>query len=326
METQSKERTMIKIKHEGRHLNFYIGRRRLLSIKITTNFDRTYAKRFQPLSEAEQRLILEHQFQRALGYHLNLEAPQSFNEKIQWLKLYYHHPLMTICSDKVQVRKYIADTIGEQYLVPCLGIYQSPEEIDFASLPSRFALKTNWGSGQNIICTNKQELDIPSVRQQLSQWLKPEFNHYFNFLEWCYKDISPLIIAEQFIESTDDLRDFKFYCFNGKAEYLLVCGDRNTSKYFDFYDMNLNFLPFTNGARNSGKPLQKPHNFALMRQFAEKLSAPFPHARVDFFEDRNQNLFVGEITFYSGNGLDPFDPIEWDYKLGQSLTLPEKML
>ena len=153
--------------------------------------------------------------------------------------------------------------------------------------------------------------------------MKPESNHYFNFLEWVYKDIEPKIIIEEFIDNLDDVRDFKFFCFDGEIKYMLVCGERRTSLYEDFYDMNLNFLPFTNGARNSNKPLNKPASYEKMLELAKKLSAPFFHVRVDFYEDAEGNPKFGELTFTSGNGTDIFDPIEYDYMLGKYLILPK---
>ncbi len=299
--------------------------KKIFSLVVNFKYKRFYKKRFKGLTKEEARYILETQFYRSLGYKLNLDNPQTFNEKIQWYKLNYRDPLMVKCADKVGVREYVKEKIGEQYLVPIIGVYDSVDDIDFENLPNKFVAKVNWGSGQNIIVTDKSKLDIAEAKVKLKNWMQPKNNHYYRFLEWVYKDIAPKIIIEEFIESTEDLIDYKFYCFNGKVKYLLVCGNRNTDKYFDFYDENLNFLPFTNGARNSGKPIVIPKEFEKMKSSAKILSEGFPHVRVDFYESPEGQPLLGEMTFYTGNGLDPFDPIEWDYKLGEKLDLKEEI-
>jgi len=312
--------TLIKKISDGYKIKYYF-----LGLKVWTKYaNRAYEKarkkRFRGLSDAEARCILEEQFRVMAGYELNLDNPQSYNEKIQWLKLYYKNPLLTLCADKVLVRDFIKNKVGEQYLVPCLGIWKNPDEINFDLLPEKFAIKVNWGSGQNIICHNKEKLDLQEVRTTLKKWMLPNSNHYYDFLEWCYKDISPLIIAEKYIENADSLIDYKFYAFNGKLEYLLVCGDRSTEVYYDFYDMNMNLLPMKCGGRNSGKALKIPDCINEMKMVAKILSADFPHVRVDMYV-KNGHPFVGELTFYSGNGTDRFYPVEWDDIFGKHLNI-----
>ncbi len=288
-------------------------------------YQEAYARRFEGLTPQEERLILEHQFEAMAGYPLNLDNPRSFNEKIQWLKLYYRHPLMTLCSDKVAVRDYIKDKIGAERLVPIVGTYERVEDIPWESLPERFVAKVNWGSGQNIIVKDKAKLDITQARAKLEKWMRPESNHYYNNLEWCYKDISPKIIIEEYIENFDNLKDYKFFCFGGKARLLLVCSDRETEFHLDFYDMenNLEFLPITYGEKNSGRPLEVPRSYQQMIQDAERLAQPFPFVRVDFYETLEGKPLIGELTFYSANGTNPISPREWDYKFGDMIELPE---
>lgn len=277
--------------------------------------------------EALQVARIKKQFRECVGYELNLKRPRSFNEKMQWLKLYYQHPLLTRCADKAAVRGYVAETIGAEYLVPGLGIYQHPEDIDFDRLPDKFVLKTNHGYRQNIICRSKDTLDRHLALEQLRAWIRPEANLYFQTYEWCYRDIPPRIVCETLLEVEDggDLKDYKVMCFNGKPELLFVCSDRWTELKVDFFDLDWNRLPFTRSHPLSSTPLEKPATFHQMVDLAAKLAAPFPFVRVDFYEVQGRALF-GEMTFYPGSGMERFDPVEWDYKLGALLTLPAPLI
>lgn len=175
----------IEIKKFGRiRTVVYLFGKRVLSISNNKNYKKIYAKRFAGLTKEEKRYILEYQFERALGYKLDLDHPKSFNEKLQWLKLNYRNPLITKCADKYQIREYIKENLGEELLIPLLGVWDNVNDIDFNSLPNQFVLKVNWGSGQNIIVTDKSKLDIEDTKNKLSKWMKPENNHYFMGLEW----------------------------------------------------------------------------------------------------------------------------------------------
>ncbi len=291
-----------------------------------TRFERIqYLDRYrEDFSEDDQRYFLEQCFFDQLGYKLNLDNPQTFNEKLQWLKLYYHNPLMTQCADKVAVRDFIAQRIGEEYLVPTLGVYSSPDEIDFDALPDRFVLKVNWGSGQNIICKDKSTLDISEAKKQLQQWMEPKSNLYFTHLEWGYKNIQPKIICEQYIEQFDkNLLDYKFICFNGQPYFVWIDTDRFIDHKRIFYDLNWNRQSFGLQYPIDSRDYSKPENLDNMIDFAKALSHDFPHARVDFY-NLNGKIYFGEITFYSGAGYELFSPPEWDLKLGQMIQLPEK--
>lgn len=318
-----------KIKHKNGKRQIYLFGKKILSYrrkKKVTKYDEIYARRFEGLTQEEIRYCLEVQFERMCGYKLNLDNPQTFNEKIQWLKLYYRNPLMTKCADKVGVREYIKEKIGEEYLVPIVGIYNSPDEIDFDTLPNKFVMKVNWGSGQNIIVTDKSKLDIKEAKEKLSNWMKPENNHYYDFFEWCYKDIEPKIIIEQFLEQIGgDLYDYKLYSFNREVQFMLIVSNRFNNKHYDFYDKNYNKLDFTWTSKPSPNGIQKNYNIDKMISLAKKLSNDFLFVRVDFF-DTGEKLYIGELTFYPGNGTDSFEPSEWDYKFGNMINLKELYL
>lgn len=289
-----------------------------------------YYTRFnENLSEEDQRYYLDCQFKERLGKKINWDNPQTFNEKLQWLKLYYHNPLMTQCSDKIAVRDYIAQKIGEEFLVPAIGVYSSPDEIDFDALPDRFVLKVNWGSGQNIICKDKSTLDVAETKKRLCEWMEPKNNLYFRFLEWCYKDIVPRIICEQYIENDSDnheVYDYKFFCFNGKVVYIMFLAERQTGLKMAFYDTQWNKQEFVYDYPLYEKNVSKPDNLSQMIHAAETLAMEFPEARVDFFRMNDGRLYTGEITFYSFGGFCNWNPPEWDLKLGQMIQLPEKWL
>lgn len=307
------------------HRKLYFFDKKILSYKVPCKYRRLYKRRFENnLTEEEIKYILEVQFETRVGYKLNLDNPKTYNEKIQWLKFYYHNPLMTKCADKVEVRNYIKETVGEQYLIPCLGIYDNPDEIDFDRLPNRFVLKVNWGCKQNIIVKDKSKLNITEAKTKLKNWLKPQSNHYYHFFEWQYKDIKPKIICEQFVVGDKDLKDYKFHCTNGKFRRLLVIGAKNEIKRFcNFYDKNLNLLNLKNGGAIKEDEKVNLKDFPKMVELAQKLAKPFPVVRVDFYEDINKNIYLGELTFTPGNGTDVFEPFDWDYKLGEDIILPE---
>ena len=270
--------------------------------------------------------IIKEQFRNALGYELNLENPKTFNEKLQWLKLYYHDPLITKCADKYLVREYIKETIGEEYLIPLIGVWDRVEDIDFDKLPNQFVLKVNWGSGQNIIVKDKSQLDIEEAKNKLRYWMQPTSNHYYYSYEWCYKNIEPKIMCEEYIEQMDgNLLDYKIFCFNGEPKYIQVDIDRFTNHKRCFYDSTWKKQNFKT---HSLYPLyhyeiDKPSNLNKMLDFCKILSKNFNHVRVDFYTI-DEILYFGELTFYHGNGMEEFSIKEWDYKFGELLELPKE--
>lgn len=318
-----------KIKKDNGRRQIYLFGVKVLSYKKRkklSRYDLIYAKRFDGLTEDEMRYCLEEQFKNTVAYPLNLDNPQTFNEKLQWLKLYYHrhpNPLMTKCADKVAVRDYIKEKIGEEYLIPCLGIWDNPDQIDFDKLPNQFVLKVNWGSGQNIIVKDKSKLDIDATKNQLAQWMKPEQNHYFHFFEPCYKNIQPKIIAEKYLNFTADLLDYKIICYNGVPQNLFVCSERCTDLKVTFFDLDWKRLPFIRKYPSSKKEIKCPQHFKEMLKISKILAKPFPFVRVDFFCLKDK-LYIGELTFFPGAGHEKFDPVEWDKKLGDLLVLPKE--
>ena len=266
-------------------------------------------------------------FKNRVGYWPHLNHPRTFNEKLQWLKLHDRNPLYTTLVDKYAVRKYVAEKIGDEYLIPLVGgPWNSAEEIDFDALPEQFVLKCNHDSGGLAVCRDKSRLDIEAVKKKLDQHLKT--NYYMSGREWPYKDVSPCVFAEKYMvdESDTDLKDYKWYCFNGKPRFLLITTDRaaeDVPTKYTYFDMEYNVLPFYNSGPHADRPIPKPGTFDEMKRLAEFLSADMAHLRVDLYEVEGK-VYFGELTFYDSSGMAFFDPPEWDEKIGSWLTLPEK--
>lgn len=257
---------------------------------------------------------------------LNLKFPKSFNEKIQWLKLYDRKPEYTQMVDKYEAKNYVADRIGQEYIIPTLGVWDHFDEIDFDTLPQQFVLKCTHDSGGIVIVHDKNTFDKKAAKKKIETCLKRNF--YYAGREWPYKNVKPRIIAEQYMEDaeTKELRDYKFFCFNGIPKVLFVASGRQSESEeisVDFFDMDYNHLPIKKGHPNAKTAPNQPQTFEKMKLLAEKLSAGIPHLRVDFYE-ANGKCYFGELTFSSGSGMGPFDPEEWDYKFGEWITLPEK--
>ena len=267
---------------------------------------------------------IKRKYKLSFGKELNLDSPQTYNEKLQWLKLNYRKPVMTAMVDKYEVKKYIADLIGDEYIIPTLGVWERFEDIDFDKLPNQFVLKCTHDSGGVIICKDKSELDKIKAQKKLEKCLK--MNYYYQNREWPYKDVNPRIIAEQYMEDESgyELKDYKFFCFDGEVKALFIATDRGVEgeeTKFDFFDADFNHLPFTNGHPNANREIKKPLSFDEMKVLASKLSKGFPHLRVDFY-DINGKIYFGELTFYHWSGLTPFVPEEWDYTFGSWIKLP----
>ncbi len=260
-----------------------------------------------------------------MGRKLNLSSPKRYTEKIQWLKLNNRKPEYTIMVDKYLVKKYVADIIGEEYIIPTLGVWDRFEDIDFSSLPQQFVLKCTHDSGGLVICKDKKILDIEQAKVKINKSLSK--NYYKAGREWPYKDVKPRIIAETYMEDNEDgeLRDYKFFAFDGEVKALFIATDRgrkDTETKFDFFDENFNHLEFTNGHPNSDILPHKPKNFEKMKQLAAILSKGIPHARIDFYEVDEKVLF-GEITFSHWSGMVPFEPDKWDYNFGEWINIKQ---
>ena len=257
---------------------------------------------------------------------LDLENPKYFTEKLQWLKLYDRKPEYTLIVDKYAVRQFVAERVGEEYLVPLVGgPWNSFDEINFDILPQQFVLKTNHDCGGIVICRDKEKLNKVEAEKILKKHLRR--NYFYGNREWPYKNVSPKIIAEEYLvdESGTELKDYKFFAFDGMVKAVFVSTDRyaETETCFDFYDENFRHLPFTNGHPNANIAPSKPDNYDEMLKLAKKLSQGFPHVRVDLY-NVNGKLFFGELTLYHWSGMVPFEPEQWDEIMGSWMTLPDK--
>lgn len=270
-------------------------------------------------------MYLEWLFPKMVGYKLNLENPQSFNEKLQWLKLYDRNPRYTKLVDKYEVKKIVADCIGAQYVIPTIAVWNKTSNIDFESLPQQFVLKATHDSGSTIVCKDKDNFNKREAVKKLKCALKNNF--YYAGREWPYKNVKPRIIAEKFIGNPkdDDLIDYKLMCFNGRVMCSFVCSDRyfGSGLKVTFYNNDWEKMPFERHYPSSEKEIYKPNNFKKMMELAEQLSIGIPFVRIDFYEV-NGIIYFGEYTFYPGGGTEEFTPLEWDYKLGSWIRLPEK--
>ncbi len=262
-------------------------------------------------------------YRKLMGSELNLECPQTFSEKLQWLKLYNRNPLYTRMVDKCEAKKYVADIIGDEYIIPTLAVYNSTAEIDLDALPDRFVLKCTHDSGSVAICKDKKTFKKNEAFAMLERGLKK--NYFWENREWPYKNVKPRIIAETYMEDigTGELRDYKFFCFDGKVKALFIAEDRQGDEEtkFDFFDADFHHLDIRNGHPNANVPPAKPLSFEKMKEMAEKLSQNIPHLRVDFYE-ANGKIYFGELTFSHWSGFTPFEPEEWDLTFGQWLKLP----
>ena len=272
-------------------------------------------------------LYLKIKYRLTMGRKLDLNNPETFNQKLQWLKLYDRKPEYTQMVDKYEVRKYIKEIIGEEYLIPLLGVYDSFEEIDFDNLPDEFVLKPNHTSGDVFICRDKSKIDYKKLRNEVNKWLKREY--FWLHREWPYKNVKPRILCEKYLvdESGKELIDYKFMCFNSEVKCIFVCSNRNSplGLNIDIYNVDWNLMPF--GIPNSprtGVKIPKPRNFNKMIEFAEKLAKDIPFIRVDFYEV-DGHLYFGELTFYPGAGFEEFTPEKYDYVLGSWIELPKNV-
>lgn len=271
------------------------------------------------------KLYLELKYRMVMHKKLNLKNPKTFNEKLQWLKLYNRKPEYTIMVDKYAVKEYVASKIGEEYIIPTLGVWDTPDEIEWESLPNQFVLKTTHGGGNLgvVVVKDKISIDKGLAIRNLSNAMKLDL--YKRNREWPYKNVNKRIIAEKFLEDkeTRELRDYKFFCFNGEVKALFIATDRQTREepYFNFFDADFNCLDFKQGhPRNEVLPA-KPKTFEKMKEIATILSKGIPHVRVDLYEV-NGAIYFGEMTFFHFGGVVRFEPEEWDYKLGEMIKLP----
>ncbi len=271
----------------------------------------------------EDKLYLKLLYKKIFKKELNLENPQTFNEKLQWLKLYDRNDLYTIMVDKYEAKKYVANLIGKQYIIPTLGIYDNFDNIDFKNLPEQFVLKCTHDSGSTIVCKDKKKFNVVKARNKINKSLKRNF--YYEFREWPYKNVSPKIIIEKYIQNNnqnEELNDYKIFCFNGKPYMILVCSNRKgKQKNTDFFDIEWNKMEFTReNFENNKENIKKPQNLEEMLEISKKLSRNTIFLRVDLYEICGK-VYFGELTFYPSSGFEGFKPELWDKKLGDMIQL-----
>lgn len=270
------------------------------------------------------KLFLKLIFRAKVGYKLNLENPVTFNEKLQWLKLNNRDTLYSKLADKFEVREYIKEKIGEEHLIPLIGVWDKFDDIDFSQLPNQFVIKCTHDSGSVCICKDKESFDIKSAKKVINKALKQNF--YYRGREWAYKNIKPRIVVEEYISDLSEIGvcDYKVFCFNGKPEAILLCKDRFSEDglTIDFYDCAWNHMNFSRPVYYPHSKVQnkKPQMFDELLNLSTKLSKGIPFVRTDFYITRDEILF-GELTFYPGDGFEAFDPELWDKKWGDLLKL-----
>ena len=296
------------------NIRYYIKNPKALKYRI---WEKTIAK---TLSDEK---YLKKAFKANVEKDLDLENPKTYNEKLQWLKLYDRKPIYTDMVDKAKAKEVAASIIGEEHIIPTLGIYEKFEDIDFDALPDSFVIKCTHDSGGLVIVKDKSKLNKAAARKKINRSLKR--NYYLSVREWPYKNVKPRILIEKYMvdESGTELKDYKFFCFDGKVKLMFIATDRPYATKFDFYDENFNHLPFTNGHPNATKEPKKPQGFDEMIALAEKLSAGTIQLRVDLY-NINGKIYFGEFTFFHWGGMKKFEPEEWDYKIGEYIHLPIK--
>lgn len=289
---------------------------------VTVLYDKSKEIYYKYLISDEK--LIKKKFKEKLGREVELNNPIKFNDKLQWLKLYWHDPLATKCADKYEVREFVKERIGEEYLNELYGVYNSVEEIDLDKLPKSFVLKATHGSGWNIICKDKNKMNWNVEFKKMKRWLRKNY-YYQGKHEWVYKDIKPRIICEKYLseENGQPPNDYKIFCFNGEPKLIQVDIDRFTSHRRNFYDLNWNFknieILYPN---NPNYQIPKPSCLDEMLDLSRKLSKDFPHVRVDFYVIENRIIF-GELTFFHESGLGQFRPEEFELEMGEWLELPQ---
>lgn len=272
------------------------------------------------------KLYIKLLFHSRVGYYPDLDNPKSFNEKLQWLKLNYYRPDYSVMVDKVSAKEYVSNIIGDKYIIRTLQVWDTVDEIDWSVLPNQFVLKVTSDSGGIVVCKDKQRLDVDLAFKKLKKgWGK---NYYQYNKEYPYRDLTPRILAEEYMEDESgyELKDYKIFCFDGEPKFLFVATDRHKEgeeTKFDFFDLDWNHLSVKNGHPNSKDEIKKPKNFNEMIAVAKKLSQGIPHVRVDLY-NINGRVYFGELTFFHWSGMTAFEPKEWDFRFGEYLNLPKR--
>lgn len=275
-------------------------------------------------------------FRRDMGYSLDWDNPQTYNEKLNWVKIYDQNPLYTTLVDKIEVKKYVDDVLGEGYTFPVYGIWEKPEDINFDELPNEFVLKCNHNSAvgltickdkaNGVIFKGKRDDDSNMSYEQVREWLQEGLDqeHYSSHIEWAYKNVKRRIFAEKFMSNGDgsDLSDYKFFCFNGEPKFVWV-GTNYNPTHFDILTIDWENQNVEYGYTCSPTPLEKPEGYEEMVEIARKLSKGIPHVRIDLY-NIDGKIYFGEFTFYTWGGIVPFNPTSFDKTMGEYFELPKK--
>ena len=277
--------------------------------------------KLMPLLVTDEKAVKKF-YKVTTGKELDLNNPQTFSEKMNWYKLNGRMPLMAQCADKVAVRDYIIEKGYSECLNEIIGIYNRVQDIDYNSLPDQFVIKAAHGSHMNYIVKDKSSFDWKRAKRMMKTWLHQDI--YWSGREWVYKDIPKRIIIEKYLEDeTEELRDYKFFCFNGKPKYLQIDVGRNAVHYRNYYDMSFAFLHLRDDVPSDERIVhEKPVMFDEMKKIAADLASPFQMARVDFYQVNNK-VYFGEITFFHNGGITWFLPEEYDLVFGRNWKLVE---
>ena len=268
-------------------------------------------------------------YEELMGHKLNWNKLETYTEKMQWEKLFDQNPLKVRLTDKYEVREWVKEQIGEEYLIPLLGTWERLDDVNFEQLPEQFVLKTNHGSGTNVIVRDKSKMNVRRVKRLIEDWLKIDYAYHSGF-EMHYSQIKPRIIAEQYVEAENgELQDYKFLCFHGEVYYCWVDQGRYSKHVRNVYDLDWNLQPWNQShCGNAERPIAKPENFDLMVELAHQLCQGFSHVRVDLYNVRGK-IYFGEMTFTNGRGFDPIVPQEYDKTLGNlwiaEMAVPEEL-
>ncbi len=279
--------------------------------------EKKQSQRFKKLTTEEMKKRISKTYRTRIGHELDWSNLRTYTELLQWEKIYNNDPRKAVLADKYKVREWVANQIGQEYLIPLLGVWNTFDAIDFDTLPNQFVLKTNHGSGTNYIVKDKTALDYKDAKSKFNDWLATDYG-YLDGFELHYSDIKPLIIAEKYMEtSIGELQDYKFLCFGGKAHYCWVDLGRFAQHTRTVFDMDWRLQPWTQAEYGISKePIPRPQNFDIMIQLAENLAKDFEQVRVDFYNDDGK-IYFGEMTFTNGKGFDPIVPDVYDLELGK---------
>lgn len=288
-----------------------------MSLKLLRRLEKWFSNRY-----ISDERYLAWKYKRRMGKRLNLQKPRAFTEKIQWLKLNWRYDILTRCSDKYEVRKFVEDRVGPELLKELYGVYSRVADIDINQIPDAFVLKINHGCKQNIFCTKKSGLDWNRSAGRLKKYLKSK--HYYIHREWSYKNIVPRIICEEHLtKGGETLSEYNFYCYDGVPRLVEILEDKAGCRRVNMFDLNLNLLERKYKAPPLPAPVVRPIQFEKMLEYASRLSQGFPFVRVDLFHVNNR-IYFGEMTFYPLAGLVQIHPESFDLFLGSYLQLPTR--